>query len=53
MTHNIIVTAEHLQTIRKALVKQLQRAKEKNDTAEAQRARDVLGLIDLKLGVEK
>ena len=45
---NLLVTHEHLQTIRKAVVKQLQRAKQLNDEPEAQRCRDVLNLIDLK-----
>lgn len=50
MTHTLIVTTEHLKTARKALVKQLQRAKEKDDTAEAERVRDLLGVIDIKIG---
>lgn len=45
---NLLVTHEHLQTIRKAVVKQLQRAKQLDDEAETQRCRDVLNLIDLK-----
>lgn len=52
----LIVTEEHLQTIRKAVVKQLQRAKDTPvpDGAEAQRCKDVLNTIDIKLqGIKK
>jgi hypothetical protein len=45
----LVLSAEHLHTARKALVKQLQRAKEKKDEPEAQRAKALLDLIDLKL----
>lgn len=42
------LTPAHIQTIRKALVNQLQRAKQKLDVHEIQRIKDVLNLIDLK-----
>lgn len=46
----LLVTPDHIQTIRKALVNQLQRAKQRQDAAEQQRIRDVLNTIDIKLG---
>lgn len=42
------LTPEHSQTVRKALVNQLQRAKQQKDEAEIQRIKDVLNTIDLK-----
>lgn len=45
----LLITPEHAHTVRKALVNQLQRAKQKDDAAEIQRIKDVLNTLDLKL----
>jgi hypothetical protein len=44
-----IASKPHQDCMRKALVKQLQRAKTDHDTEEVQLCKDLLGLIDLKL----
>lgn len=44
----LLLTKAHAQTVRKALVNQLQRAKQAKDAFEIQRIKDVLNLIDLK-----
>lgn len=49
---SIRLTPDHAQTVRKALVNQLQRAKQREDVDEIQRIRDVLNTIDLKESLE-
>lgn len=44
-----IASRPHQDCLRKALVKQLQRAKTDHQPDEAQLCRDLLGLIDLKM----
>ena len=44
------LTPAHIQTIRKALVNQLQRAKQVLDVNEIQRIKDVLCIIDANRG---
>lgn len=48
----LLLTQPHAQTVRKALVNQLQRAKQNGDTNEIQRIKDVLNTIDLKESLE-
>lgn len=48
----LIGSKPHQDTLRKALVKQLQRAKTEHNTDEAQCCKDLLGLVDIKIELQ-
>lgn len=48
----LLLDHAHAQTVRKALVNQLQRAKQHKDDAEIERIKAILNLIDLKESIK-